>query len=92
MALAIGEGDRKEIGTTANAMEHIMETNISILSEIALEFFPVCSMPILRGVQVDGVCPRCGRWHTLALCNGEPFCIWNECHSYRHVAAKGGGQ
>ena len=51
-------------------MERIMETNVSILDEVTAEFFPERYMPIFRGAQVDGVCPRCGHWHTVALHNG----------------------
>lgn len=29
---------------------------------------------LFRGAQVDGVCPHCGRWHTVAWCNGSPSC------------------
>lgn len=44
------------------------------------------------GAQVDGVCPRCHRWHTVGLYHGVPFCIWLEKESCRRVAAKGGVQ
>lgn len=70
-------------------MERIMEANVSILGEIAAEFFPERVVPIFRGAQVDGVCPRCRKWHTVALHNGLPFCFVIEKETERRIAAKG---
>jgi hypothetical protein len=73
----------------ANVVECIMQTNISIFDEIVPEFLPVRSMPIFRRAHVDGVCSRCGRWHTIALQNGLPSCFEVEKKSDRRNAVKG---
>ncbi len=52
----------------------------------------VLRVPTFGGVQVDGVCPRCGRWHTVALRNGVPFCVQIDKQPYSRVAAEGGIQ
>jgi hypothetical protein len=49
-------------------------------------------VPTFGGVQVDGVCPRCGRWHTVALHNGLPSCFVIETKPGCRIAAKGVGQ
>ena len=69
-----------------------MGMHIGIFDEISAEFLPHRSTPNIRGVQIDGVCPHCKRWHTLALRNGLPCCFVIGNQPDRRTAAKGGVQ
>lgn len=62
----------------------------AVCNGTALGILFAMRLPIFGGAQVDGVCPRCGRWHTVTIRNGVPFCIQIDKQPYYRAAAKGG--
>ena len=70
----------------------VEEPDAAVLNGDASGILFALRLPTFGSVQVDGVCPRCGRWHTVTLRNGVPICVQIDKQPYSRVAVEGGIQ
>lgn len=68
------------------------ETEAAVRGDIVPGILFALRLPTFGSVQVDGICPRCGRWHTVALRNGFPSCYVSGHESNHRINTKGGVQ